>query len=510
MATPPVPNSSFEVAEINLKTLDSFVNLTEGSAVNREGVLLTPLPVMQQTFNSLGYIDKGTFAAGATLSSSNEILSDGSNYWRWSGAFPKAVASGSSPTPSGVGAWLLVGDSVLRSDLALFGSTALIGGVQAKYIFRGRIPAEYFGVVMDGITDNSAALASARDFSNTYGATICFGAGVCLMSSKLSVDNKFCRFDGIDKTKSALKLISTNNNHVIETYNNAVFHISNMTVDQGWSSAKTAGQALRNSGSQEFTITNCRLTNARTYGFGIVTGTTKGVRLQNVDIDNVGQAGLILLDPSSSSDTVHIDNVRVSSFGLVSLAAALELSGNFSATKITVLMGGNNYGVSLLKPASGKSAHGSISGIRIRSDGTATTSSRGFVLASDSNNFTVDNVTMDSVGVPILQSSTSVGGQISNVTIIDALQDISLAGTGLTINGLSVSTNASAPRVIDFEPTASDIQISDFRLIDNSATSEAVRIQVGCQNIALLNGRVYGGTVTNSGTNTVQSSVRIL
>lgn len=118
MATPPVPNSSFEVAETNLKTLDSFVNLTEGSAVNREGVLLTPLPVMQQTFNSLGYIDKGTFAAGATLSSSNEILSDGTNYWRWSGVFPKTVTAGSSPSPSGVGTWLMVGDTQLRPLIA--------------------------------------------------------------------------------------------------------------------------------------------------------------------------------------------------------------------------------------------------------------------------------------------------------------------------------------------------------------------------------------------------------
>jgi len=142
MATPSVPNSSFEVAEFNLKFIDSYSNQNNGTVANREGVAVTPIPVINQqlnalvataenTINSLGYDDKGTFAAGATLTAGNQTLSDGTNYWRWSGAFPKVVTAGSGPTPTGVGAWLLVGDSQLRNDLAAVNSTVPVGGVEA-------------------------------------------------------------------------------------------------------------------------------------------------------------------------------------------------------------------------------------------------------------------------------------------------------------------------------------------------------------------------------------------
>lgn len=143
MATPSVPNSSFEVAEFNLKFIDSYSNQNNGTVTNREGVAVTPIPVINQqlnalvataenTINSLGYDDKGTFAAGATLTAGNQTLSDGTNYWRWSGAFPKVVTAGSSPTPVGVGAWLLVGDSQLRNDLNA--GTALVGGAASAII----------------------------------------------------------------------------------------------------------------------------------------------------------------------------------------------------------------------------------------------------------------------------------------------------------------------------------------------------------------------------------------
>ncbi len=146
MATPSVPNSSFEVAEFNLKFIDSYSNQNNGTVTNREGVAVTPIPVINQqlndlvdtaenAINSLGYDDKGTFASGATLTAGNQTLSDGTNYWRWSGAFPKVVGAGSSPTPTGVGAWLLVGDSQLRNDLAA--GTALINGVPSSELSGG-------------------------------------------------------------------------------------------------------------------------------------------------------------------------------------------------------------------------------------------------------------------------------------------------------------------------------------------------------------------------------------
>lgn len=46
MATPPVPDSSYEVARSNLETLDKYLNNTSGVVVNRSGQNLTPIPVV--------------------------------------------------------------------------------------------------------------------------------------------------------------------------------------------------------------------------------------------------------------------------------------------------------------------------------------------------------------------------------------------------------------------------------------------------------------------------------
>lgn len=78
-----------------------------------------------------GYIPVGTFTAGCTVSQSNGVVSDGTSYWRWDGALPKTVTAGSSPTPTGVGNWILVSDGALKNDLAAANSTVLVGGVEA-------------------------------------------------------------------------------------------------------------------------------------------------------------------------------------------------------------------------------------------------------------------------------------------------------------------------------------------------------------------------------------------
>lgn len=133
-----VASSALDVLKRNAQDIDSFTNNTSGSVVTRTGDVLTPLPVLNQQAQSaianFGYVDKGTFAAGATLTAANEILSDGTDYWRWSGTFPKAVTAGSSPTPSGVGAWLNIGDSTKWAELAASDSAQLVGGQQAKDI----------------------------------------------------------------------------------------------------------------------------------------------------------------------------------------------------------------------------------------------------------------------------------------------------------------------------------------------------------------------------------------
>lgn len=111
--TDAVPSAAFDVLERNCKDLDSLIN-GDVAVINRTGDTLTPI---QTILLNLGYIDKGTFASGATLNVPNDILQSGGEFYRWTGAFPKVVGAGSSPDPAGVGGWLLVGDSTLRQEL---------------------------------------------------------------------------------------------------------------------------------------------------------------------------------------------------------------------------------------------------------------------------------------------------------------------------------------------------------------------------------------------------------
>lgn len=72
---------------------------------------------------AFGYITMDSFQAGATLTLPNQVLRDTSTgeYYRWDGVFPKVVPAGSTPASSGgvsIGAWLSVGDAVLRGQIS--------------------------------------------------------------------------------------------------------------------------------------------------------------------------------------------------------------------------------------------------------------------------------------------------------------------------------------------------------------------------------------------------------
>lgn len=125
-----VPSAAFDVLQRNAEDLDKLVN-GSSAVTNRVGDQLTPVSVLLQ---GLGYIDKGTFTAGATLTTANDILQSSGEYYRWTGALPKTVTGGSSPTPAGVGGWVSVGDSSLRGDLGSPSSTVPVGNFQARYL----------------------------------------------------------------------------------------------------------------------------------------------------------------------------------------------------------------------------------------------------------------------------------------------------------------------------------------------------------------------------------------
>jgi len=125
--------ADIQQAKLDMDDINTFVGSNDDQFTDNGGTdRLTLAGIINTAIINAGYIDRGTFSAGATLTAPNEVLQYSGEFYRWSGTFPKAVTAGSTPTPSGVGSWLAVGDATLRAALALVDSTALIAGVQAR------------------------------------------------------------------------------------------------------------------------------------------------------------------------------------------------------------------------------------------------------------------------------------------------------------------------------------------------------------------------------------------
>lgn len=135
-ATLPNPLTTTDKGFFAFYAADGVYTLTFSDSTPQQVIQLQDVAELQTQFDAAvlnaGYIPSGAFTAGATLTQANQVLSDGSSYWRWDGSFPKVVTAGSSPTPTGVGGWFVVSDFALRGDLAATDSTVLIAGVESK------------------------------------------------------------------------------------------------------------------------------------------------------------------------------------------------------------------------------------------------------------------------------------------------------------------------------------------------------------------------------------------
>lgn len=143
---------------------------------------------------AFGYITLDSFQAGATLIRPNEVLRDitTGEYYRWDGSFlpsGKVVPAGSSPASSGgigPGAWLSVGDAVLRANLASPDGAKLVGilldgglPTSVAEILKYRISAYAFnGVRPDTGDDVTALLQAAADAAYAADVELVLEGGV--------------------------------------------------------------------------------------------------------------------------------------------------------------------------------------------------------------------------------------------------------------------------------------------------------------------------------------------
>ncbi|EMA4770044.1 hypothetical protein U3C68_003879, partial [Cronobacter sakazakii] len=132
----PVPSESPRDLKFNAGKIDEFVTSLVTTYVDRFGnehyTIEGLSQLARQAIAAFGWIPVGTFQTGATISLPNQILKDTTDgeYYRWDGPLPKVVPAGSTPASTGgtgVGAWISVGDSTLRSMLASSTGAGLIG-----------------------------------------------------------------------------------------------------------------------------------------------------------------------------------------------------------------------------------------------------------------------------------------------------------------------------------------------------------------------------------------------
>ena len=130
-----------------------------------------------QAISQVGYITMDSFEGGATLTLPNQVLryEATGEYYRWDGTFPKVVPAGSTPASTGgigKGAWLSVGDAVLRQILSsdegfdvVSGKIDLPGAVKQslKKALSVSVNIISFGADPTGITDSSDAIQAAID-----------------------------------------------------------------------------------------------------------------------------------------------------------------------------------------------------------------------------------------------------------------------------------------------------------------------------------------------------------
>ena len=132
----PIPSEDPRDLKFNAGKIDEVVTSEAHYYTDRFGVRRWTIAGFQYTaeeaIRNYGYITMDSFEDGATLTLPNQVLryEATGEYYRWDGEFPKTVAASSTPATTGgigIGAWLSVGDAVLRGELADEDGLKLIG-----------------------------------------------------------------------------------------------------------------------------------------------------------------------------------------------------------------------------------------------------------------------------------------------------------------------------------------------------------------------------------------------
>ena len=191
----PIPSEDPRDLKFNAGKFDEVVSSDAHYYTDRFGVQRWTIAGFQYTaleaIRAYGYITMDSFEDGATLTLPNQVLRYESNgeYYRWDGSLPKSVPAGSTPATTGgvgLGAWLSVGDAVLRTNLASPDGAKLVGisldgglPTSVAETLKYRISAYAFnGVRPDTGDDVTALLQAAADAAYAADVELVLEGGV--------------------------------------------------------------------------------------------------------------------------------------------------------------------------------------------------------------------------------------------------------------------------------------------------------------------------------------------
>jgi hypothetical protein len=369
--------------------------------------------------------------------------------------------------------------------------------------------AEQIGGKLDGVTDNTLVTSAARAWSNETSGNYYIGKGTYVTGS-IGVNSVEFNIRGFGKGVTEIKLLGGAATNAASTTGTARLSMKNLTLNQNSSTQGGAGHGIRGGGCDSFILDNVEIKDCASYGIGFQAGTNNGVSLSNIEIHGCGQDCIDIKDYNLDNGTIFITNAILYNFGLTATQqVAIDVRGHAIIKGADIAIQGDNRGVRLRNSGSqGRGGFGTMSNLDITSDGLGT--SVAIDLNSPEAAFSISGVSVKSCNLLLLQGTSSIGGVISSVSCTDmyGADNMQFDGKDLIINGINLYMRAGGTRCIDFKPSCSGNQISNFNINTNSA--QGARVQLGALNNALSSGAFVGGTVGDSGTGTVQSNVRFL
>lgn len=175
----PIPSEDPRDLKFNAGKFDEVMTSDAHYYVDRFGVKRWTIAGFQYTaeeaIRAYGYITMDSFEDGATLTLPNQVLryEATGEYYRWDGAFPKAVAAGSTPASTGgvgLGAWISVGDAAFRQE--------------ANKKFKYSVKLSDYSTLQEAATAAVDGVLIDRDYTFTDNETVDFGGKVLTIDCK--------------------------------------------------------------------------------------------------------------------------------------------------------------------------------------------------------------------------------------------------------------------------------------------------------------------------------------